>query len=171
MGLDKNKVVLEKHNDKWAEMFRAEEKELRKIFGDLALSIEHVGSTSIPGIMAKPLVDIQVGLRKLEDFEKVRAKFEHEPYSVKPDPSPDEQLVRKGPEENRIYLIHITAVDSDRFKNTLLFRDYMRAHPDKAREYEALKKELAAKYANDRPMYTASKNDFIQAVLKEARAK
>lgn len=171
MGLDKNKVILEKHNDKWAEMFQAEAKELRKIFGDLALSIEHVGSTSIPGIMAKPLVDIQVGLRQLSDFEKVRAKFEKEPYSVKPDPSPDEQLVRKGPEESRFFLIHVCAVDSDRFKNTLLFRDYMRSHPDKAREYEELKKTLAAKYPDNRPMYTASKNDFIQAVLKEARAK
>ena len=171
MGLDKNKVILEKHNDKWAEMFQAEAKELRKIFGNLALSIEHVGSTSIPGIMAKPLVDIQVGLRQLSDFEKVRAKFEKEPYSVKPDPSPDEQLVRKGPEESRFFLIHICAVDSDRFKNTLLFRDYMRCHPDKAREYEELKKTLAAKYPDNRPMYTASKNDFIQAVLKEARAK
>lgn len=171
MGLDKNKVILEKHNDKWAEMFQAEAKELRKFFGDLALSIEHVGSTSIPGIMAKPLVDIQVGLRQLSDFEKVRAKFEKEPYSVKPDPSPDEQLVRKGPEESRFFLIHICAVDSDRFKNTLLFRDYMRSHPDKAREYEELKKTLAAKYPDNRPMYTASKNDFIQAVLKEARAK
>lgn len=171
MGLDKNKVILEKHNDKWAEMFQAEAKELRKIFGDLALSIEHVGSTSIPGIMAKPLVDIQVGLRQLSDFEKVRAKFEKEPYSVKPDPSPDEQLVRKGPEESRFFLIHICAVDSDRFKNTILFRDYMRSHPDKAREYEELKKTLAAKYPDNRPMYTASKNDFIQAVLKEARAK
>ncbi len=171
MGLDKNKVILEKHNDRWAEMFQAEAKELRKIFGDLALSIEHVGSTSIPGIMAKPLVDIQVGLRQLSDFEKVRAKFEKEPYSVKPDPSPDEQLVRKGPEESRFFLIHICAVDSDRFKNTLLFRDYMRTHPDKAREYEELKKTLAAKYPDNRPMYTASKNDFIQAVLKEARAK
>ena len=171
MGLDKNKVILEKHNDKWAEMFQAEAKELRKIFGDLALSIEHVGSTSIPGIMAKPLVDIQVGLRQLSDFEKVRAKFEKEPYSVKPDPSPDEQLVRKGPEESRFFLIHICAVDSDRFKNTLLFRDYILSHPDKAREYEELKKTLAAKYPDNRPMYTASKNDFIQAVLREARAK
>ena len=154
MGLDKNKVVLEKHNPNWAKMFEAEKKELQKIFGDLALSIEHVGSTSIPGIMAKPLVDIQVGLHKLEDFEKVRAKFEKAPYSVKPDPSPDEQLVRKGPEEERIFLIHITSVDSDRFKNTLFFRDYMRSHPDEAK-----------KYANDRPTYTASKNDYIQSIL------
>ena len=170
MGLDKNKVRLEAHNPEWAKMFEAEAKELRQLFGDLILEIEHVGSTSIPNICAKPIIDIQVSLRSLADFEQVRHLFEQAPYSVKPDPVPDEQLIRKGEETNRLFLIHVVENGSERYINTLLFRDYLLSHPETAKAYEALKIELATKYANDRPSYTAAKSDFIQDVIKQAKA-
>lgn len=170
MGLDKNKVRLEVHNPKWTKMFEIEAGELRRIFGSLAIDINHVGSTSIPDICAKPIIDIQVSLRSLADFEQVRHQFEQAPYSVKPDPVPDEQLVRKGEETNRLFLIHVVEKGSERYTNTLLFRDYLLSHPETAKAYEALKIELATKYANDRPSYTAAKSDFIQGVIKQAKA-
>ena len=150
-------------------MFEVEAKELRQLFGDLALEIEHVGSTSIPNIYAKPIIDIQVSLKRLEDFEQVRHIFEQSPYSVKPDPVPDEQLVRKGEETNRLFLIHIVEKGSDRYIDTLLFRDYLLNHPEVAKKYEALKIELATKYANDRHSYTAAKSDFIKDIIKRAK--
>ena len=170
MGLDKNKVRLEVHNPEWTKMFEAEAEELRRIFGSLAINIDHVGSTSIPNICAKPIIDIQVSLQSLADFEQVRHLFERAPYSVKPDPVPDEQLIRKGEETNRLFLIHVVEKGSERYINTLLFRDYLLGHPETAKAYEALKIELATKYANDRPSYTAAKSDFIQDVIKLAKA-
>lgn len=170
MGLDKNKVRLEPHNPEWAKMYETEARELKRIFDSLAIDINHVGSTSIPNICAKPIIDIQVSLKRLEDFEQVRHIFEQSPYSVKPDPVPDEQLVRKGEETNRLFLIHIVEKGSDRYIDTLLFRDYLLSHPKVAKKYEALKIELATKYANDRPSYTTAKSDFIQDVIKQAKA-
>ena len=170
MGLDKNKVRLEPHDPEWAKMYETEAKELKHIFGNLAIDINHVGSTSIPNICAKPIIDIQVSLRSLADFEQVRHLFEQAPYSVKPDPVPDEQLIRKGEETNRLFLIHVVEKGSERYINTLLFRDYLLSHPETAKAYEALKIELATKYANDRPSYTAAKSDFIQNIIKRAKA-
>ena len=169
MGLDKNLVRLEAPNPDWPTMFLAEAEAIRERFGKLALSIEHVGSTSIPGIYAKPIIDIAVGVKKLKDFERVRAQFEVAPYSVKPDPSPGEQLIRKGEESNRLVLIHVMELNGKRYQDTILFRDYLRTHPNVAREYEKLKQSLAKRFANDRPSYTAAKNDFIQAILRQAR--
>jgi len=168
MGLKMGTVKLEEYNPKWKDMFDEEKTNLKEIFGDLAINIEHIGSTSIEGLSSKPIIDISVTLKSLNDFEKVKEYFEKEPYSVKEDSVIDEQLVRKGPKDNITHLIHIMEESSARYKNTILFRDYIRNHIEILREYEQLKKDLAEKYADNRPMYTASKNDFIQKILKLA---
>ena len=166
MGLKVGTVKLEEYNPKWKEMFNEEKENLKKIFQSLAINIEHIGSTSVEGLSSKPIIDIAVTLNKLTDFEKVKKYFEKEPYSIKKDSVDDEILIRKGSEDNRTHFIHIMEQSSDRYKNTILFRDYIRNHIEILQEYEQLKKDLAEKYADNRPMYTASKNDFIQKVLK-----
>jgi len=168
MGLKVGTVKLEKYNSKWKDMFDEEKENLKGLFGDLAISIEHIGSTSIEGLSSKPIIDIAVSVNKLSDFEKVKSYFEKEPYSVKEDSVSDEQLVRRGPKDNITHLIHIMEEESTRYKNTIIFRDYIRNHKEVLQEYEQLKKDLAEKYADNRPLYTASKNDFIQKVLKLA---
>ena len=167
MGLETGTVKLEKHNDNWKHMFNEEKDFLKTIFKDLAIDIQHVGSTSINYICAKPIIDIAVGLESLEDFLKVKNIFLDEPYSVKEDPTEGEELVRKGYPKTS-YLIHIMEFRGQRYKDTILFRDYMNSHPEKAKAYEKLKIELALKYKDNRKMYTKSKNNFIKEVLNEA---
>ena len=168
MGLAVGKVKLETYNKEWAKQFEAEKCLLMKIFGE-DTPIEHVGSTSIPGISAKPIIDIAIGLDKLEDFETFRKIFESKPeYSIKDDSDKDEVLIRKGPEENRTHFIHISEKDSPRFKNYIKFRDYMREHAEARVQYENLKKELAEKFADDRKSYTAAKAEFINEIIKRA---
>ena len=169
MGLKVGTVYLEKYNPIWKSMFEEEKRNLEKIFSDKYISIEHVGSTSIEGLSAKPIIDIQVSINKFSDFEYVRNVFEKMPYSIKLDSDPDEILVRKGDENNRTHFIHIVEEGSKRCINTLLFRDYLRSHEDVKKDYENLKLDLAKKFENDRKSYTASKNEFIQEVLKKAR--
>lgn len=168
MGLKMGTVKLEKYNPKWKDMFNEEKANLKEIFGDLAIKIEHIGSTSVEGLSSKPIIDIAVSVNKLSDFKEVKEYFLKEPYSVKEDSVSDEQLVRRGPKDNITHLIHIMEESSDRYRNTILFRNYIRNHTEILQEYEQLKKDLAEKYADNRPMYTASKNDFIQKVLKLA---
>jgi len=168
MGLKVGTVKLERFNSNWKKMFLKEKMSLEKVFGKIALQIEHVGSTSIEGICAKPIIDIMVAINRFKDFEPVMDYFSKEPYSIKEDSSTDEILVRKGSEENRTHFIHIVEINSKRYRDTLAFRDYLRSHESAKSEYEKLKIDLANKYANDRKSYTSSKNDFIQKILEEA---
>ena len=171
MGLKVGTVKLEDYNPEWKNSFEVEKNNLINIFKNIALKIEHVGSTSVEGLSAKPIIDMMVIIKRFSDFESVRSYFEKEPYSIKLDSPEDEILIRKGDESNRTHFIHVVEFGSDRQINTLLFRDYLRENKDALLEYEKLKKELAIKYADDRKMYTASKNDFIQGILKKAKNK
>lgn len=169
MGLKVGMVRLEEYNEKWKEIFEEEKEKLMKIFGNIALKIEHIGSTSIPGLSAKPIIDMLVVLESFNEFEKVKNYFKDEPYSIKEDSPSDEILVRKrAGTDTTTHLIHIMEVNTKRCTNTILFKNYLINHPETLKEYEKLKKDLAKKYADNRKMYTASKNDFIQSVLKAA---
>lgn len=167
MGLKYGTVILENYNYNWKVMYEKEKKELKKILGELALEIEHIGSTSIENLKSKPIIDIAVGVKSLKDFDKVRKNFLKEPYSVKENPVEGEELVIKGYPET-IYLIHFMEKDSKRYKDTLIFRDYLRNNSKAVKEYEKLKETLAIKYKNDRNSYTKAKDVFIKNVIKEA---
>ena len=168
MGLKVGTVKLEKYNPKWKDMYLEEEKKLKEMFGDLALAVEHIGSTSIEGLSAKPIIDIAVGVGHLSDFDKVKEKFMVEPYSVKEDSTEGEILVRKGNEDNRTHFIHVMEPGSKRYIESILFRDYLRKNIWALEKYEVLKKDLAVKYDDKRKKYTASKNEFINEIIKLA---
>lgn len=168
MGLKVGTVKLEEYNSKWKDMYLEEEKYLKEMFGDVALAIEHIGSTSVEGLSAKPIIDMAVGVRHLSDFDKVKEKFMVEPYSVKEDSTEGEILVRKGNEDNRTHFIHVMELDSKRYMESILFRDYLRKNIRALEKYEELKKDLAVKYVDDRKKYTASKNEFINEIIKLA---
>ena len=168
MGLKVGTVKIEKYNPNWELEFYKEKENLTKIFGNLAIEIEHIGSTSVKGLSAKPIIDIAVALNKLEDFEKVKERFQKEPYSIKEDSDDGEILVRKGSEENRTHFIHVMEICSKRYKDTIAFRNYLRKHEEAMQEYEELKNDLATKYADNRKMYTSSKNEYIKSIIKKA---
>lgn len=170
MGLKKGTVIIEEYNTNWKNQFEEEKKNLEEIFGDIAITIEHIGSTSIEGISAKPIIDIAIGVNKLDDFEKVRNEIiNNKSYSIREENPEGEILVRKGTSDYTSYLIHVMECQSDRYQNTITFRDYLRKNKEDKIKYEKLKKELAIKYKDNREMYTTSKNDFIQEILKKAK--
>jgi len=171
MGLKKGTVIIEEYNLNWKNQFEEEKKNLEEIFKDIAITIEHIGSTSIEELSAKPIIDIAIGVSKLENFEKVRNKIiTNKNYSIREENPEGEILVRKGTDDYTSYLIHVMEYESDRYKNTIIFRDYLRKNKEDKIKYENLKKELGIKYKDNREMYTASKNDFIQGILKKAKS-
>ncbi len=171
MGLKVGEVKLEKWTPKWRRDFEMEKQNLLDFFGPLALDIQHIGSTSVEYLDAKPIIDIAVELENLADFEKVREIFAQLPqYSVKLDSEPGEILIRKGPESNRTHFIHVMESESQRMKDSLKFRDILRCNPRIRNEYYELKYSLANKYPNDRKSYTAHKSAFIKQVLEDNRA-
>ncbi|HAE36603.1 MAG: Glutamate-rich protein grpB [Candidatus Nomurabacteria bacterium GW2011_GWF2_35_66] len=176
LGLKKGFVKIEKYNPEWQKGFNKERKNLKKIFGDVAISIEHVGSTSIVGLSAKPIIDIAIGVHSLEDMDKVKDKiFKFSHYSIKENNSDGEILMRRGLPiklgENKpsfiTHFIHIMEIDGRRYKETLLYRDYLRKNNKVLKEYDNLKQKLAIKYQNDRKAYAKAKDEFIKSILSK----
>lgn len=153
-------------------MFAQELEELWDYFGDYAIRISHIGSTAIDGLEAKPIIDIVVALKDLDDFNYVSYKFTSNPeYSIKEDFDNDEILIRKGGERNRKFYIHVMDIDTKRYRDVIFFRDTL-LHDEKIRnDYRDLKHILAKKYPHNRKQYTAHKADFIETTLDMIWAK
>ena len=168
MPLKTGTVVLEKYNKNWKFMYKEEETKLKDLLKDNVLEIKHVGSTSIEGLCAKPVIDIMVTVNKLSDVEKFKHLFTKElGYDFRDDGGiKGEYLVRKGTPDARTHFIHIVENKSERYENFIYFKKYLENHPEKIEEYNRLKIYLANKYSNDRKIYTASKHDFIQKVIQ-----
>lgn len=169
VGLKRGTVILKKYHEKWARAFEEEKTNLKKLFDDAVIDVQHIGSTAIPNISAKPIVDMLMAVRSLSEVPKMRSALEDAGYTFRENGSDDIQILFvKGPGERRTHHLHITELGSPEWRNSIAFRDYLRAHPDEAARYEELKKELAARYANEREMYTAVKQEYIEEVPKKA---
>jgi GrpB-like predicted nucleotidyltransferase (UPF0157 family) len=172
LGLKRGTVNLVPHNPQWVRLFEQEKQLLQETFGELIIAIEHIGSTAIAGIPAKPIIDMNIAVDCLDTARAMKEKFaqigyEHRPFvpgHTKEDLQWQELYV-KGPEAKRTHHAHVTVFANDYWNNDLLFRDYLRRHPERAKEYAALKERLAKQYANDRDAYTNSKQGFITETL------
>jgi len=176
IGLKRGTVKLVPHNSKWAELFEEEKYLLKKTFGDTILAIEHIGSTAIPGIPAKPIIDINIGVKSLEVARDMKEKFEKLGYEHRPfvpgktkDDLKWQELYVKGPEEKRTHYVHVTVFGGSYWKNDLLFRDFLRKNSERAKQYAKLKEQLAEKYADNRAIYTENKEQFINETLEMAK--
>lgn len=166
IGLKRGTVVLEKHHQEWAEAFELEKESLKNLLGDSVLDIQHIGSTSIAGLAAKPIIDMLMAVKSLDEVQSIRRPLESTGYEYRENGSNEDQILFvKGPEALRTHYLHITELDSSVWQNDLAFRNYLRSHPEAVTEYEKLKNELASKYADNRGEYTAGKDTFIKSVL------
>ncbi len=162
---------LSEYDLRWPALFEEERERILAAIGPSVERVEHVGSTAIPGIAAKPIIDILIGLRSLEDAKECIPRLVAIGYEYVPEYEreiPERRYFRKGPAENRTHHIHIVEVSSEFFRNHLLFRDYLRAHADEAKRYEALKRELAQRFETDREAYTEGKSKYVGRVIERA---
>ena len=170
LGLHKDKVSLVDYCSDWPQEFEKEKKKLQKIFSGSALAIEHVGSTAIPGLSAKPILDIAVAVANEETLIKLIPVLTNAGYDVLDLVEKcGEILARKGKPECRTHYIHVEVMGSTYWNNHILFRNYMLKHPETVKQYEVLKRRLATEFQEDRKKYTATKNEFIQNILKLVR--
>ena len=166
MGLKNGTVTLENNHLKWAKMFKEEKNFLKEIFGELAIEIEHIGSTAIKGIDAKPIIDIAIAVNDFRNVEKIKTKLETI-YTFINNENAEEIILVKEDSKITYFLIHIMKVNSKRYKDAINFRDYISNNYEDLKRYECLKHKLIKLYSNDRKMYTKSKNDFIQEILRK----
>lgn len=163
MGLINGTVTLENKYNIWKIMFENEKDNLIKLFNQDTFQIEHVGSTAVKGLFAKPIVDIAIGVASFSDIDKYMDVLKTI-YTVKI--SNEEILLIKENQEETFFLIHILISDNKRYKDMIKFRDILINNPKILKEYENLKIKLLNMYSNDRKMYTKSKNNYIQEILE-----
>jgi GrpB-like predicted nucleotidyltransferase (UPF0157 family) len=171
LGLKRGMVELRDHNPSWSKLFEEEKNILLKHFPDQILEISHGGSTAIPGIPAKPIIDMFAIVPSLKTAEDMRKKLETLHYHYRGEEGvPGRILYAKGEEEKRTHHLQFVERGSDEWKNHLLIKNYYVHHPDVAQEYTELKKQLAKKYSNDRGAYGKGKNQFVKSVIARAKA-
>lgn len=165
-------VVIVEYNPRWPAMYQEERQSILTATGDLIVAIEHIGSTAVPGLGAKPIIDIMAAVRELVDAERCVEPLKTIGYEYVPeynDIIPERRYFHKGPAEARTHHLHMVELTSDFWERHMLFRDFLRTHPEEAQQYYDLKKELAGKYRSDREGYTEAKTAFIESVVDKAR--
>jgi GrpB-like predicted nucleotidyltransferase (UPF0157 family) len=162
-------IFLVPYNPLWPEKFQKEKKLIEETIGDyIAGGIHHVGSTAIPGLSAKPVIDILVGVESLDKSRPCIKILEKIHYVYFPYKEKYEHWFCKPSPEHREFHLHIMPADSAEFKAKIAFRDYLISHPEEKNRYESLKKELVGKFRNDREAYTDAKTDFVKKVVTKA---
>lgn len=167
-GVKRNQVCLMPHQRAWDEEFERVRKQILEAWGENVLDIQHVGSTAIPSIWAKPILDVTVRLCSIERMNK--DKLEELGYDYRGPQHGKETyhlFVLRGAGELSLHHIHCYDKSDEEFFQLVGFRDYLCTHEEKAAEYEKLKKSLAAQYPLDRVAYTEGKKDFIQGIYDE----
>jgi len=153
----------------WPQMFETEAAAIRAELGAVAERVEHVGSTAIPGLAAKPTIDIQISVGRMTPRERFVTLLENLGYTFVADPTdPDHEYFKKEDHGVRTHQIHVCPVGSEWERRHLAFRDHLRMHPEDSARYAALKRRLAEQHPNDIMAYVEAKTPFVAEI--ETRA-
>ena len=167
--IDKRRMEVIFYNLNWKEMYKEESEKIKNVLIDIIIDIHHIGSTAIPGIKAKPVIDVLVEVKDIEGVDQYNYKMKELGYEAMGEYGiPKRRFFRKGG-NNRTHHIHIFQVGNEEIERHINFKEYLIAHPDKAREYSKLKEKLVNKYTYDVENYTNSKSDFIKEIDKKAK--
>jgi GrpB-like predicted nucleotidyltransferase (UPF0157 family) len=168
-----DEVEIVNYDPRWPALFDEEAKRLRAILDpSLITGLEHFGSTAIPGLSAKPIIDILIAVRSLADAQAtfVEALRNLDYVYWADNPKKDRMFFVKGMPpfgSRRSHHVHVTEAHGELWQR-LAFRDYLRAHPEEAGTYERLKKRPAAEHRADREAYTGAKSAYIESVMRKA---
>jgi GrpB-like predicted nucleotidyltransferase (UPF0157 family) len=163
-----DRVELVDHDPSWAELYEQEAARLRPIFDGSLVGLEHIGSTAVPGLRAKPIVDVLVGLRELElTDEQIAAMGELGYLFLGEHGLPGRLFFRKNP---RTHHVHVVEHRGEHWERQLTFRDTLRADEEERKRYDAFKRRLAAE-GHPREVYTELKTPFIREVEERARSR
>ncbi|MET8836182.1 GrpB family protein [Micromonospora sp. NPDC004540] len=169
-------VRLRRYDPTWPARYAEEAELLRHTLGGSLVAIEHVGSTAVPGLAAKPVIDILAAVRDFGGIPEVVARLESIGYAYTPESEseaddPSRRVFRKGPQDLarlRTHHLHVTEHGGYYWRRLIAFRDHLRSHPEEAGSYLALKRDLAARHAADPGRYTREKREFVREIERKA---
>lgn len=169
--MNNDPVVIVPYDPGWTDIFKNEAELLQTVIPLSNIVIEHIGSTSVAGLAAKPIIDIMVGFESLNDATISIPSIETLDYRYIPEYEvdlPDRRYFHKPVSPPRNFHLHCTAIHSNFWIKQIAFRDYLRSHPQACADYRQLKESLAKQYHYDRTAYTDAKTGFIERILKMA---
>jgi GrpB-like predicted nucleotidyltransferase (UPF0157 family) len=164
-------VVLYEYDPRWPVLFEAEKERILDAIGPRVLEIEHVGSTAVPGMPSKPIIDVMASTRNVAaTADACISPLKDIGYEHIPKPANlDRRFFRRGAWLlDCMYHLHMVELGGETWNRYVVFRDALRADPEAARSYHRLKQRLAAEHRFDRAAYTAAKNSFIEGVIARA---
>lgn len=170
IGLRRGTVAVEPHTAEWEISAGRTVEQLKSILGGAAADVQHVGSTSVKGICAKPIIDIAVGVYDFDMLLALNDILEKNGFIYRGQDHPGQHLYVCGGEDFRTHHIHAVIYGSKAWHDYVNMRDYLNCHEDDAQAYSALKEALAEQYPEDRQTYTAKKSEFINEILAKAAA-
>ena len=170
VGLKRGYLEIMDYREDYKAIYEKEKENLLKIYQNRISQIDHVGSTSIPNIKSKPIIDILIQTDDLNDFiQYTENNVEGQTYTIKKEPTMGgDYLIRKEEDGKVKAFIHVYQTGDMNGITSIMFRDYIISHEDEKKRYEALKIELYKKYKNDRKKYTYGKDQYIKGVIQKA---
>ena len=168
-----DEIIIVEYDRHWVMLFQQEVTSIEEVLNtNLVTRIDHFGSTAVPNLAAKPIIDLLIGVKSLKRAKEIAvaplASLGYAYWQNNPDPR--RMFFVKGlpPNGPRTHHIHMVEPDSVLWER-LLFRDYLRQHPDEANKYARLKRRLARSFTHDREAYTRGKSEYIKSVMDKAR--
>jgi GrpB-like predicted nucleotidyltransferase (UPF0157 family) len=165
-------IVIESYHPDWQKKFSRETFLLRLLIGRYITAIEHIGSTAVPGLAAKPIIDILIGVKSLTDTKRFVPRLKLLGYVYVPEYEvefPERRYLYKQINGEDTCHLHMVEPQSEFFRRHIAFRDYLRTHPEAVAEYASLKFRLASEFGADRAGYTDAKTEFIQSIEHKAQ--
>lgn len=170
LGLEHGVNRLVQYSSDWPIQFALESQRIRTVCGEILLAIEHIGSTSIPNMVAKPIIDMALGVATLEDAEKLIPGMESIGYDYPGDIGiPGDRIFGRNP-GFRKFLVHVVVLHGAQWNNYIIFRDSLREDVNIAAEYAKLKSRIVEEHPEGRGKYTELKSGFINRVLENQPA-
>jgi GrpB-like predicted nucleotidyltransferase (UPF0157 family) len=163
-----SRIIIEDYDPLWPQRFETLRSQIADTLGDLASAIEHIGSTAVPGLAAKPIVDIDVLLRSSTDLSLVISRLASLGYEHRSDLGiPGREAFRRPPDAFPHHL-YVCPPDSREYRQHIAFRDHLRTHPEDAKAYAVLKHNLASTSGDRREAYNEGKGEFVENIVRRA---
>jgi GrpB-like predicted nucleotidyltransferase (UPF0157 family) len=167
-GTPQRTIEIVSYDTAWPRRFRELGGSLRSALGDVAVRIDHIGSTSVPGLAAKPIIDVQVSVLSFQPVEAFKRPLERLGFVYRPDNTERTKRYFREPPGSRRTHVHVRRAGSFSEQWALLFRDYLRTHPEAGTEYAEEKRRLAAQFPHDGAAYTKAKGPILWEIIRRA---
>ncbi|CAH1222161.1 hypothetical protein PAECIP111891_05298 [Paenibacillus allorhizoplanae] len=161
-------LIVREYDPSWVQLFQQLRDFVLPVLSEFVVAIEHVGSTSVPGLAAKPIVDMDVVVSTQSDVLNAIQRLAKIGYVHEGDLGTTGREAFIPPTNIIWHHLYVCTMENSEYKRHILFRDYLRIHPEDAKQYGDLKLELAQRFQNDRLAYTEAKGEFVREILQRA---